>query len=310
VLLDPKVNFARRVLIRLAVAVALAVVGVVAAWPFIVDFYFTNQLTKTGYVINGGILVLFAVGLLRITSLLFRYLREERAIGRFLRGVEGDLYHPIDSVPANSLILQRYKAILTLSKQHAPINQGALAATLVAAEGMRISLAKFVHNTLVLTGVFGTIVSLSIALLGASNLLEGVQGTSNMALVIHGMSTALSTTMTAIVCYVFFGYFYLKLLDAKAHVIGGIEQITSLYLMPKYSQSQEHLVKEVATLVQGLRETAESMREAQHNHAEAAGRLLELMDTFHTRTEPLAGDVANIKRLLQAGFRLPAEGEP
>ena len=106
--------------------------------------------------------------------------------------------------------MNRYKTLLDLYSRRTAINHNALASTLMAQESSYISFPKFVNNILILTGVFGTIVSLSIALLGASDMLGNINDGDGLGVVIHGMSTALSTTMTAILAYLFFGYFYLK----------------------------------------------------------------------------------------------------
>ncbi len=302
-------RYSRRILVRLLLLTVILAGVLVAGRQLVADIYFRDQLTLTGLVINGAILGLFLIGLGRMIALLLRYAREERALGRFVRGMEGDFYHPVDSLDPHSLILQRYKAVVTLSKQGAPVNHSALASTLVANESTRLSLPRFINNILILTGVFGTIVSLSMALVGASDLLGNTGETSQMGLVIHGMSTALSTTMTAIICYLFYGYFYLKLQDAKTHLLSGLEQVTTLYLLPKYSHSADHVAHDLAGLVRSLRETAEGMSAAQKEQAESARQLRELIAAMQKRVSPMGEDLEVIKRVLREGFRLPAAGD-
>ena len=69
-------------------------------------------------------------------------------------------------LPTRTLVAKRYRLLKQMTQRRAVINHSALAATLVAGEASRVSIAKFVHNVLILAGVLGTIVSLSIALLG------------------------------------------------------------------------------------------------------------------------------------------------
>ena len=227
-----RASYSRSILLQLILLSIVLLLIIVINLDFVDDIYFKNQATRVGYIVNGSILVLFAFGLFRIISLLMRYSLEESALARFLRNVEDEEARPTDKISKNSLIARRYKSVVEISKHNVAVNHSALASTLVASESTRLSLPKFISNILILTGVFGTIVSLSVALLGASNILDSAEGLGNMGLVIHGMSTALSTTTTAIVCYLFFGYFYLKVTDVQTQLLSGIEQATTLYIMP------------------------------------------------------------------------------
>ncbi len=304
-------NFSRGVLVRLAVVLALAATVLIFNVDFISNVYMRNQLTFTGWIINGGILAIFLLGLARIILVLRRYMEEERALNRFVRALEADQPDPTAGFHRGCLIAYRYQAILTLSRDNAPVNHAALAAAQVARESTLISLPKFVNNILILTGVFGTIVSLSIALVGASNVLGAPQlGPGSMGMVIHGMSTALSTTITAIVCYLVYGYFYLKLTDAQTNLFSQVEEVTTLYLIPRYAHTPEDLVQRVANLVKGLNEVTQMMRTAQADSVEVSNRLHALIADLNQRSEPMAEDLEVIKRILREGFRLPGPGKP
>ena len=221
---EANANFSGRILLRLVLLGAIVLVVLVMNIRFIDELYFTRQLTKAGFIINGAIIAVFLLGLVKIILSLVRYMREEAALERMASHLESGHDKPLKGVNSRSIIARRYRTLQGLSEKYARINHSALAATLLASEGTRTSFAKYVSNILILTGVFGTIVSLSIALAGASNLLDSIQGSDNMGLVIHGMSTALSTTITAILCYLFYGYFYVKLGDAQQNVLGKVEE--------------------------------------------------------------------------------------
>lgn len=302
-------NFSRGVLIQLLMVIALAAALIFASVDFLVDIYLRRQMTQAGLLINGAIVTLFLLGMGRVTLELFRYMGEEEALRRFVAAREEGARNPDAGIGAYRLICQRYHTLLTLHRERAPINHAALASALVARESTRISLPRFINHILILTGVFGTIVSLSIALVGASNVLDGTdQELGNMGLVIHGMSTALSTTMTAIVCYLIFGYFYLKLTDAQTRVLSGIEQATSLYLMPQFAHTPDHLLQHITGLVRQLQAVADSMRTVQSDYEEAGSQLHSLMATLNLRVKPVSEDLKSIKRLLRDGFRLPEGG--
>lgn len=302
---DFDTRFSQRILIRLVLLAIVAVGLIVVSLRFIIDLYFENQLTGIGFLINGAILALFLFGMARLVITLVRYAREERAVGRFIGALEAEDENPAYHVDSRALIAQRYRAILRLTDHNVPVNHSALAGTLLAAENTRLSFPRFVNNVLILAGVFGTIVALSIALIGASDLFGG-ESLENISLIIHGMSTALSTTITAIVCFFFFTYSFIKTNDAKTHLLSsGIEQLTALYLLPRYSFTRETVLFEVAELVLGLREAAERMQAVQSGYAEAGEALARNMAALGARLTHVDEDVRRIKHLLQEGFRLP-----
>ena len=300
-------NFSGRILLRLVLVGAAVVVLVVMNIKFVDQLYFTRQLTKAGFIINGAIIAVFVLGLVKIVLSLMRYMREEAAVERMVSRFESGSDNPVKGVSVRSIIARRYNTIRSLSDQYARINHSALAATLLASESTRISFARYVSNILILTGVFGTIVSLAIALAGASDLLENMTGGDNMNLVIHGMSTALSTTITAILCYLFYGYFYVKLGDAQQNVLGKVEEATSVWLLPRFSRDCDSLVHEVSGLVGGLRAAASGMKEVQQDFTVAGNNLRTVVAELAERVNQTTSDINEVKRLLRDGFRLPPE---
>lgn len=308
-MIDVNSNFSSRMLLRLVVLGLVVLAIVFANITFVNDLYFDRQLTSAGLVINGSIVAIFLLGLVKIIVTLLRYMREETALARVVKHLQKEHENPLKGVSARSIIAQRYNTLSKLGEKHARINHSALASTLLANESTRTSFARYVNNILILTGVFGTIVALSIALLGASDLLEGTPGGGNMGLVIHGMSTALSTTITAIVCYLFYGYFNLKLSDAQSHLLGSVEEVTTIYLLPSFSHDSESMLHEVAGLIHGLRQAAAGMKNIQQDFAEVGSRLHDTIDELNARVTATSGDLRTIKQVLRDGFRLPAAGD-
>ncbi|NOR41979.1 MAG: hypothetical protein GQ572_01490 [Gammaproteobacteria bacterium] len=299
-----KANYSRSVLSQFLALSILVGFLLLVNHEFIINFYIKNQATNTGYVVNGSILLLFLIGIVRLVLLLLRYNREESALVRFIKNVQNKETLPTDRINKNSLIYNRYLSVLEISKHNVAVNHSALASTLVATESTRLSLPRFISNILILTGVFGTIISLSIALLGASDIIDSADGISGMSIVIHGMSTALSTTSTAIVCYLFFGYFYMKLTDVQTQLLSGIEQATTLYIMPRFTYQTDSMLHEVGNLVKALRVAANVMAKTQADFSEAGRNLNLLTGTSADRITRLSTDIDEIKALLRAGFRL------
>jgi len=301
-------NYSRNTLFRMVILALLAAAVGVWKYDLINAVYFKDQLTTMGLVINGSILALFLLGLLRATGILFSYMREESALTRFVRNIERrpDI-DPLKGVSTSTMIARRYATLRRLHEARTPINQNALAATLVASESTRNGLPRFIHNILILSGVFGTIVSLSMALIGASDVLENAISETGMGMVIHGMSTALSTTITAIVCYVFFGYIYQRLTDAQTNLISGIEQVTTTYLMPKFQVQTDSVLYEFTGVVRSLQQLIGQMAHTQSMFEEVEQRILASLEEYRARVTGLSDEMGEIKGVLKRGFRLPEE---
>ncbi len=288
----------------------MIIVGIAVAaliiWKldYINTVYFKDQLTATGWIINGAIVVLFGLGMLRMIAIFLSYSREEAAMMRFVRNADAEDADPLKGVSKKSIIARRYNTLEKLHKTHTPINQNALASTLVASESTRNSFPRFISNTLILTGVFGTIVSLSLALIGASDLLENAVNVNGMGLVVHGMSTALSTTITAIACYMYFCYFYVRMTDVQTNLISGIEQVTTTYLMPKFQLQTDNVLYEFTGLIRSLQGLVTQMSKSQNRFAEVEKSLAESVDTFKKHIEGSHQELADIKGILRIGFRL------
>ncbi len=271
-------------------------------YDLVYDIYFREQLTHLGWLINGAIVVLFLTGMAHIVLILWRYRQEEAGIAQFLRNLQQRPDRPLRGIEHVRLIAQRYDRLQALYDARQPIDQSALAATLMAAESIRQGVPKFVNNTLILTGVFGTIVSLSMALIGASETLENAVSATGMGMVIHGMSTALSTTITAIVCYFYFAYFFARINDAQTNLVGAIEQITTLHLLPRFQVDNEHVLYEFAGLIRSLRGLAEQMQQTQLALAESEHKVLAAVQA--TGTTQIQASLDVIMQQLRAGFRL------
>lgn len=300
-------HFSRNTLLLMA-GLTVIVLGLLA-WQreLFHAIYLTEQLTTLGVVVNSAILALFLVGMGRVVTLLLRYHREEAAAERFIRNLGIDTNDLLTNVPANSLIARRYLNLRHLHEVRTVIDQNALAATLLAQESTRSSLPKFINNTLILTGVFGTILALAIALLGASDLLGNNVDVHGMGLVVHGMSTALSTTITAILCYLFFGFFYLKLTDAQTNLVSSIEEITATWLIPRFQVQTESVLHEFTGLLEGLRHLVQQMQDSQQAMTVSQERIDAMLHGFQEGQVRLSYDLAGISDTLKRGFRLRDE---
>ena len=299
-----------KIIIQFGMVVALLAFAIFWNFDFIYRFYFENQQTQTGILINTAIASLMVIGMGNILYLLFHYKYEEDAIAGFVSNIESLRTDLLEGLPRNALVVKRYATMQSIQTAAGEINHSALSAMLTADEGTRFGLIRFINNILILTGVFGTIVSLSIALLGASDLIDSAAGSlGGMGLVIHGMSTALSTTITAIVSYVIFGYFYTRLNDVQTHLISGIEHLTSVYLMPKFVRTSEDITNRMAGLIKAVVIAGENLKSTQEVYQASAQTLHDSITSNQQQMGILFDDMAEIKSLLREGFRLPQPDE-
>jgi hypothetical protein len=270
--------------------------------------YLDNQQTVIGILINGGIVVLFVFGLANILFHLLRYQREEAAVAGFAGNVESRVTNPINDLPANSLIVARYATMRAIQGVNGQIDHVALASMLSADEKTRFGLIRFISNILILTGVFGTIVSLSIAMLGVSGLIESSSGgIGGIRLVIHGMSTALSTTITAIISYVFFQYFFIRLVDVHTRLLGIVEYLTLVYLLPLTTRSADNIAEQIDGQIVSL-DTA--MLNLTMTEEVYQGSVKNLQQAFVSNRQPLEGLEAELgatRKILSRGFRLSTD---
>jgi len=297
-------HFSRNTLLLMIFAGTLLATAIYWKLDLLHTIYFKDQLTRLGWLINGAILALFGLGLLRMIGIFFNYSKEEAALSRFIRNHEQGEEDLLAGVAGESIIAHRFRTMQQLFDSATPINQAALASTLLASESTRTSFPRYVSNILILTGVFGTIISLSIALIGASDLLENTVNVSGMGLVIHGMSTALSTTITAIVCYLFFGYFHLKLTDAQTNLLSAVEQVSTTYLAPMFQMEPETTLYEFTGLVRSLQGLVNRMEKSHKLIMRVETQLLKAVDQYQERAGKTDLEMETIIELLRKGFRL------
>ncbi|MDJ0777860.1 MAG: hypothetical protein QNJ85_08355 [Gammaproteobacteria bacterium] len=297
-------SLSNKILIQFAVVIVATLALIGFNYDVVYPFYFDNRLTDTGIVINSAILLLLLIGLGNILWLLLRYRREESAIAAFIANVESLRPEPTDGLPSDSIIARRHWTMHSIQQSHGTIDHAALSAMLNADEATHFGLIRFINNILILTGVFGTIVSLSIALIGASDVLENAISATGMGLVIHGMSTALSTTITAIVCYVFFGYTYQRLTDAQTNLISGVEQVTTSYLIPRFQIQTDNVLYDFTGLLQSLQGLVDQLQSSQRGFEATQDQLAETITSYREKVDDLDHRLDTIVGHLRSGFRL------
>ena len=298
-------------------AVVIGFSGIISIWKtdLVKSIYFIDEKT---IILNGMIFLLFLMGIIHLIKALRHYSFEEKQIVAFGREKETDVENFIENISFESIIAKRYFAIKDLYDRQVPIHHGVLSSITAAEESLYQSFPKFVNNVLILTGVFGTIVSLIFALVGASSVLEATAPGEGMGVMLLGMNTALTTTATAIVCFFLFTYFYQRLTDVQTYVFGKIEEVVLIDIIPEFAFDSEAinfrtqiLIKELSDLVGELKTGSEFIQNSlaglnDHNqqYLEKMGALITKQDNQLGKTENVIGKLENIKDVLVNGFRL------
>ena len=297
-------KYSQSVIYRMIIAILLS--GAVIAWNYrlLLKLYYVEQWSHVGMILNAAIVLLFLSGIVQVMILLFRYRFEEKNIATFVANIRQDKEHLDEFVHPDSLIGVRYSTLRTMWEKSYQINHGSLASVLVAQQSTLASYPRYVHNTLILTGMLGTIISLAIALSGASDLLQSLTDTSGMGTVISGMSSALSTTMTAMFAYVFFGYFYGKLADCQTHVIQLVERVTATSLIPRFSSTEEQMAARLTSLGKKLESMVTGLSGTQTSIGEASRALENVIKAHLQDWEEISSGLKKIDQTMKQGFRL------
>jgi len=300
------------------VVVAAAVIVVTAwRWEFVSSVFLADW---KSILLNGVILLVFALGVFQLYRGFTHYAREERQLAKFLelrtrgRGTREILDDDTDQ----SLLADRYRTIKTLFDRGVPIDHGAISAISVAEESLHQSFPRFVNNVLILTGVFGTVSSLIFALIGASDVLRTAMPGQGMGLMLLGMNTALTTTATAIVCFFLFTYFFQKLTDVQTHHLSQVERAVLLHVIPEFSfepQTVDHqtkilltelglLVDEIRGGVATARNTMLELDSRQANENAQWDAALAGQQEHQRRLDSVLAALAEVRQALVEGFRL------
>ncbi|MFA5904471.1 MAG: hypothetical protein WC836_11110 [Desulfobacula sp.] len=303
---------------------AVLIIGIFAVaavsfrrWDLVLDIYLTDA---KNIVLNGAIAVLFAVGIGHLLRVFGRYDFEEKQLAEFIRHIGSGLAEDRRdaAISPQSIIARRYAEIQDLFKRRVPIHHGALSAIMMAEQSAWSSFPRFVNNVLILTGVFGTIVSLIFALVGAGRTLDSTMPTEGMSIMLSGMNTALTTTATAITCFFIYSYFYGKLTDVQTHLFGAIEKAVLIHITPRFAFDTETINHQTAQLIGQLRALITEVQKGTavildtltgltaHNtlHLEKLDSLITRQDNHLAGTDKVIEHLEHLQDVMEEGFRL------
>ncbi len=241
--------------VQLLVVLAVGAVGVAAAsllrWDLVRAVYLSDI---RNILLNGAIATVFATGVWKLFQAFGSYDFDEKQLAEFTecmaRGT--DIQGAMAELEPRSIIAGRIEEIQELFDRHVPIHHGALSSIMVAEQSVWSSYPRFVNNILILTGVFGTIVSMIFALVGATRTLGSAVPTEGMAIMLSGMNTALTTTATAIVCFFIYSYFYGRLTDIQTCLLSKIEKAVLIHVIPRFAFDTDTINHQTAQLIRQL----------------------------------------------------------
>jgi len=311
----------RQILIQMIVVLAAAVIAAVLIFLWKIDAVAAVLFgDPRPLILNGVILVLFALGVWQLFRGVRHYECQEAQITEFIaRRAEG---YPTEQVLADfdqpSLLRERHATIKELFEGGGPVDHGAISAIMLAGESLHLSFPRFVNNVLILTGVFGTVSSLIFALIGATDVLQTAVPGSGMGLMLLGMNTALTTTATAIVCYFFFTYFFHRFTDLQTWVISRLERASLLYMVPDFSFEAETVNHQAKLLVEDVRAMVAEMRQGlggiegavariddtARARQEQGNEMIARQETQNDKLDQSLAGLAELRNVLIEGFRL------
>ena len=291
--------------VLLQLCVVLLALALLLYWQraFFLELYLGHNQSRIGLGINIAIAVLFVLGMIRVCTLLIFYQREFDNTEQFYENLNNnrEITYAVDP---SSLVLMRYQAFEESRILKSLLNHSALASVSVAEESSRLGFPKFVNNVLILTGVFGTIVSLSIALLGASSMIGSTTEIGGLGTVIQGMSSALSTTMTAIVAFFIFSYFFQCLGDVQTNCISRLEYVTTTRIVPMFHVEPDAMIKDYSDLIVSMATVVEDMKVQQQLYFEAGVNIENRIGMLAEQINRTHDGFTQIIDLLKEGFRL------
>lgn len=291
----------------------LALIGLTVAiyffQDFLVEFYSGKRTTSAGTTINLVIVSIFLVGTVLIFLNIFKSLREEKNICQFFSSFSKDGRDPLYGIQDKSLIAEQYHFLKNKYDKHERIEADDLSSLLARKLAAQLVMPNYIANILILLGMLGTIVSLAIALLGASTIIENIDQVDDLGAILDGMSTALSTTMTGITSYIFLRFFISRQSVVQNNLEYMMDRITLLYLVPQWEQSPEKINFTVGQLIEKLHKVVATTEEQQTELGIWYKKLGLLIERNIKPDEDLTREMALINRNLREGFRLDLESK-